>query len=402
MTVYVVVLCLLVIMDLIMHPRTSVFGRKMYAFFSFGLLGGLAAVRKYTVGNDLHYLYYALFKRCCETDFGYFFSRNRRIEPGFLVFFKAISFISENPQVMIIVHSLIVIGCFCFFFYRHCEDLPLSFFLFVTMNHWFYCMVIMRQILAVCVAIIACDVLWSKMRIVPRVILFSLLLGLAMSFHYSAFVIVSFGIFRHMRMTGKTFAFFSLISVLVFSSLNILEWFLGIVESFLAVSGIIGRQYSYFSTQVLKNAKYTMSGLYGFVPYLLTFVIGGYLLINWKVHVVVKTSALTKDYSIKKRTLPIDSCEYSDDFLLYMVLVVVFLRILSFRIPIFSRFAQYFMPYEYVLMGRISGVIHNPYVRMLMVIVIYIITGLAFYMMNSSLRLNEIMTGTVPYEFFWQ
>ena len=85
-----------------------------------------------------------------------------------------------------------------------------------------------------------------------------------------------------------------------------------------------------------------------------------------------------------------------------MVLVVVFLRILSFRIPIFSRFAQYFMPYEYVLMGRISGVIHNPYVRMLMVIVIYMITGLAFYMMNSSLRLNEIMTGTVPYEFFWQ
>ncbi len=403
MTIYVATLVGLVIMGMIFRPQTSQVGKKAYAIFAFGWLGGLAALRKYTVGNDLHYLYYSLYKRCCGTDIASFIIKNRRIEPGFLLFFKVISYISEKPQVMIIIHSLITIGIFIIFLYKHCDDLPLAVFLFVTMNHWFYCMVIMRQILAVCIALIANDVLWSKMKVGTRYLVFSLLVILAVVFHYSAFVIVVFCLLKYLKMSGKAFTLFSIISIMLFCSLNLLEWFLSIVESFLAVSGIIGKQYSYFSTQILKNARFTMTGLYGFVPYLLTFVMGGLLLIDWKYQVVYKVNRYTRDVMRRDRERRlIKSDDFTNDFLLYVILIVVLLKILAFRIPVFSRFAQYFMPYEYVIIGRITHALKYKVTRGFVLIFIYAITGVAFYMMNSNIRLNEIMTGTVPYMFFWQ
>lgn len=87
---------------------------------------------------------------------------------------------------------------------------------------------------------------------------------------------------------------------------------------------------------------------------------------------------------------------------MYSVLVVVVARIIAFNLPVFSRFTQYFMPFEYVLVGRVLAMMNNVYIKRIVILSVYVITAIAFIMMNSDLALNARMTGTVPYKFFWQ
>ncbi|SFQ28035.1 EpsG family protein [Butyrivibrio proteoclasticus] len=93
------------------------------------------SLRKYTVGNDLHYQYYRNFIQYHDLPWKYIYSVRTRYEPGFLTFFKICGLISDNPQVMIIIHSLFVIGVFVYFFYENCDNLPIAIYLFVTLNH---------------------------------------------------------------------------------------------------------------------------------------------------------------------------------------------------------------------------------------------------------------------------
>ena len=398
MQIYILTLVLLIVFSFILKPGMSQERKRWYAIFSFILLGGIQALRKYTVGNDLHYQYYGNFIKYNHLPWKYIFGVKTRYEPGFLTFYKLIGLVTDNPQIMIAVHSLFVIGVFVFFMYKNCDDLPLSMYLFVTMNHWFQSMVILRQILAVCFLLIATEILYAKLPMVVRYLAFGGLLLLAMSMHYSAVVGLVFLFIKNIRFNKTIFAISTFMGGLLFFSDGIFDWVMEQIGVILESSSIYAKQYAYFSSQLLKESKYTMSGIYSFVPYLMTFVFAGVLLMGWRVVVTVRPGNWEERFYRK-----VYFCgNYSNDFLMYSILIVVMAKILAFSLPVFSRFTQYFMPFEYVLLGRVFKKIYNPYIRRICIIGIYVITAVAFIMMNSNLKLNARMTGTVPYLFFWQ
>ncbi|RKM60702.1 EpsG family protein [Butyrivibrio sp. XB500-5] len=398
MQIYILTLALIMLFSFILKPWMSQERKRWYAIFSFILLGGIQALRKYTVGNDLHFQYYGNFIKYHHLPWKYIFGVKTRYEPGFLTFYKLVGIITDNPQIMIAVHSLFVIGVFVVFMYKNCDDLPLSIFLFVTMNHWFQSMVILRQILAVCFLLIATEILYSKLPMLVRYLSFIVLLLLAMSMHYSAVVGVVFLIMRNIKFNKTIFVVSTVMGGLLFFSDGIFDWVMEQIGIILESSSIYAKQYAYFSSQLLKESKYTMSGIYSFVPYLMTFVFAGVLLMGWRIVVTIKPGNWEKRYFRK-----VSFCgNYSNDFLMYSILIVVMAKILAFSLPVFSRFTQYFMPFEYVLLGRVLKKIYNPFIRRIIIIFIYGITAVAFIMMNSNLKLNARMTGTVPYLFFWQ
>ena len=398
MQVYIVTLFLLIFFDFLFKPRKTQLGKYRYAIFSYILLGGLSALRKYTVGNDLHYQYYGNFIKYHDLPWKYIYTVKTRYEPGFLTFFKLVGMVCEKPQVMIAIHSLFVVGVFIFFMYKNCEDLPLAVYLFVTMNHWFQSMVILRQMLAVCIVIIATEILYGKNHWLIRYIIFSILVLLAISMHYSAIVGFVFILIKHLKFGKTMFLISTVIGYLLFVSNTFFDWGMEQVKNILSSSRFLSKQYSYFSSQLLQESKYTMSGLYSFVPYLATFIFAGILLMGWRVAFSIRPGDWQARYERK-----VEFCgAYSNDFLMNSIMIIVMARILAFSLPVFSRFTQYFMPFEYVLLGRVMKKIYSPMIRRICLIVIYVVTACAFYMMNSNLNLNAKMTGTVPYKFFWE
>ena len=397
MEIYIAVLVIILILDRILKPENSIKRKKCYAIIIFIMLGGLSALRKYTVGNDLHYQYYGYFIRMQNVSWAQLFSMNTRYEPGFLSFLKIIGSISSNPQFMIASHSIIVIGYFCHFFYRYCERITIAVFLFVTMNHWFQSMVIMRQMLAVCLALLGTEILIKKsyggLRFIP-VVLLDLV---AISMHYSAIIVFAFIIINYLHFNNGTFVFFSILGTVLFFSRVLFEWIVDFMESVLTKYNFLNEQYFYFSHQILEKSRYNMSGIYAFVPYLLTFVCSGLLLLNWRVRIKIGNGEIY--HGEPKRY---DDQLYSNDFLMYSVLLVVLFRILSFSFPVIARFSQYFIVFEYVLLGRILNEMKRTGIRQFTGAAIIIVTSIAFIMMNSDIRLNSVMTGTVPYKFFWQ
>ncbi len=398
MQVYIVTLALLILFTYIFRPSKTHEGKRRYAIFSFILLGGLSALRKYTVGNDLHYQYYGNFIKYHGMPWKYIFGIRTRYEPGFLTFFKLVGMITDNPQAMIAIHSLLVVGVFIFFMYKNCDDLPIAVYLFVTMNHWFQSMVILRQMLAVCILIIATEILYSKLPMLVRYLLFLGLLFLATSMHYSAVIGIVFLVIKNIRFSKLAFLISTIMGYTLFVSDAFFDWVMAQIRDFLVNNHVYAKQYAYFSSQLLDESKYTMSGIYSFVPYLVTFIFAGILLMGWKVVVTIRPQD-KNELSHRK----IEYCGvYSNDFLMYAIMIVVMAKIIAFSLPVFSRFTQYFMPFEYVLLGRVLKSVNSTFVRRQSIFIVYAITTLAFIMMNSNLRLNAIMTGTVPYMFFWQ
>lgn len=149
-------------------------------------------------------------------------------------------------------------------------------------------MVILRQILAVCLVLIASEVLFSKISFLIRYFLFVLLLVLALSMHYSAFIGIVILIIKHISFNKTVFLFSTLGGIVLFFSNAIFYWLMDQIGDFIVGSKLLAKQYAYFSSQVLKESKYTMSGIYSFVPYLLTFIFAGLLLINWRIVITIR------------------------------------------------------------------------------------------------------------------
>ena len=192
MTLYLFLLCALAFGSVWLQPTNSAKNKKNYAIYAFILIGGLSMFRKFTVGMDLWGHYYSNYKAIININWSDILSYKSRYEIGYVVFCRIIGTITKNPQVLIIIHSVIVVGFFCHFFYRYSDDITMSFILFIALNHWFTSLSMLRQIIAVCLCLYSTEILIDKERGLKRIIAVMLCDLIAILFHYSAVISILF------------------------------------------------------------------------------------------------------------------------------------------------------------------------------------------------------------------
>lgn len=402
MTVYIVLLIALFLGEIMFYPSMGERNKRIYAWYAFALVGGLSMLRKYTVGMDLWGHYYKSFKIISNIKWRELFYYKTRYEKGFVLFFRVLASITKNPQFMIAVYSIIVIGFFCYFFYKYSENITMAIVLFIAFNHWFTVLSMMRQMLAVCIGMIGIEFLIAKNKGAWRFIVTVLCFLLAMQMHYSAIILFVFIPIYFMRFRVKEL----IASLVVFLALLLSTTFVDNINDLIQIvvnqnSTLRAQYYSILSKDISDfGQNVQLVSLYGIVTSIGTLALGILALKNKKVMISVGNKILV-DVAHDEPEKNTESSLLSDDFLIYSVLILSMLRLLTVRIDLIHRFSHYFFPFMYILLTRAISRIQSDSKRKLIKALIYGVCIVAFVMINAS-YLNLKMYHTVPYEFFWQ
>lgn len=119
--------------------------RKSCIIIAFATMAIISSLRSYSVGVDtLQYEHiFIVVGGSNDSIFDY------RVEFGFALLCKFLSFISKSPQILIITTSIFINFSFAKFVYNHSNDYKTSIFLYLFLNIFFMSMNIMRQVLAI-------------------------------------------------------------------------------------------------------------------------------------------------------------------------------------------------------------------------------------------------------------
>lgn len=381
MMIYIIILAIALLLGLLNPNRTNK-KRVRYVFVIFFLMTIISALRKYTIGIDLHNQYYELFTRA------QFLSWNEvgktAYDVGYVVFNKLIGVFTANPQWLIAIHAIIVIGISGWFIYRNSDDVVLSTFMFITGNVWFMYMNIMRQSLAVCIGLIAIEI-WKnkKCKQFYRYMLCIILYLVAISIHSSAFIIIVYPIIYIIKFRKNH---------IILSMGAILGSFLLYNQIFSLVSNLINsrRNYAdYYSGSAAAGSAINIISIYWVVLFASIFFLGYFTLIY--------RSRQNYDVVNYRNT---DVNLFKNDFLMYAVLILVMCRIMALRSNIIGRAAYYFIPFLWILLPRAikfeSSIRNRRIIRMFY----YTLMGFAFIWLGY--KSAAYLYGTVPYEFFWK
>lgn len=176
----------------------------VFLTLTFGLLCFLAIFRGEHVGSDTS-SYVVLF-RVFESSNKYMYAIvQTRMEPGFVLFVKLLTYMSKSPQIIIIVSSCIIMFSILRFFIKYSKCLWMSVFFFFCI---FYdsSLNIMRQYLALSI------LLWAYDYIQKRDFLkFLLLVILSTTFHYTAFFFIIAYSFQTFKINRNTITKFFLL-----------------------------------------------------------------------------------------------------------------------------------------------------------------------------------------------
>lgn len=128
-------------------------------------------------------VYQRLFTQVAGADWEDIFQVNTRLEPGYILFNKLLSCISEDPQIIVFAEALISVVCACVFIYDSTDLVFESFFFYVTLGSMTFAMTAFRQTFAISLCLLSLCALRRK-----RPIPFVLLVLLATTFHRTALI----------------------------------------------------------------------------------------------------------------------------------------------------------------------------------------------------------------------
>ena len=107
-----------------------------------------------------------------------------RFESGFVTMCYFLSKISKDYQLLLMFTSVIIFGGVSFFIKKNSKDIPLSIYLFITLNYFGMYMNVMRQALAISIILIAYETFLKQ----KKTLQFLLLVILSSFFHRSALI----------------------------------------------------------------------------------------------------------------------------------------------------------------------------------------------------------------------
>lgn len=380
MTIYILTLALIMFVGLITNPNLSSKNKRRYIIFAFGCLALVSMLRSYTVGRDLAGHYYSSFLRIIETPWSKLDAFS--YETGYVYFNKLIGVLSSDPQVMIAVHALFVIGVSGWFIYRNSDDVVMSTFIFVATNTWFMYMTMMRQAMAVSICLIAVEILKNKDWKLKRYILYFLIILFATQFHTSAMIMFFFPILNKLK--------FKQVQIIA-STVIMLVSFVFYDKIFSIMSGLLGGKRDYSEFYSSSGAAINIISVYFVVLYIMFFVLGCITIVNYS----KKNEPGNELRSVKGK-----SSQFSDSLLLYAVLALIICRITGLRINIMSRMTFYFLPFLWILAPRALSKLQLASNRKIIKLFVYGLMTVVFIWIGY--KNAAVLYGTVPYSFFWE
>ena len=380
MGIYLLVLLFVMAYGVIYKPNKSIRKRKNFLFICFGIMIIVSALRNYTVGRDLQSHYYRTFQNIINMPWNNFSASS--YDPGYVVFYKLIGIFTDNPQWMIAIHALFVIGISGWFIYKNSDDVVLSTFMFIATNTWFMYMTMMRQAMAICFTLIALEI-WKKVNWKTwRYILFVATILIAATFHSSALLGFAYPVFNIIKFRRKEI----LLSIVVVVASFI---FYQRIYSIFARIISIRRDFAEFYSS--SGSAINIISLYGVALNALIFLLGCYVL-AYK----ARNKENINDYDGN----PVLTDTFSNSFLLFMGLLMVICKLTGLRINIMSRMAYYVGPFMWLLFPRVLEKTNLKSNKQILKYGIGLIMLIAFIWMGY--RSAADLYGTVPYELFWR
>lgn len=189
----------------------------------FAILIILSALRSINIGNDT-VTYHQLFINVSNTPFESLSDiYSLRWEMGFIYLIKILSYISSSPQIIIVVSSIFIYITLYKFVYSYSNNIVLSIFLFMTMRYYFFFLSNIRQSIAICIILIAFDLL-NKDKLVLSV--FTVIL--AYLFHTTSIVFLVVIAFKKIKYTNRKMGLILLFSIIIFAFFNQLYDFINL------------------------------------------------------------------------------------------------------------------------------------------------------------------------------
>ncbi|MCL2356388.1 MAG: EpsG family protein [Defluviitaleaceae bacterium] len=203
MIIYSILLFASLGLGYLLKANESDSAKKTYMLIMWGAMLILSAVRAPTVGIDTMYFsrHFLAINAGAES----------RLEGGFVLFSRALGFISSDPQILIIVSSIIIFAAAGRFVYLNSQDVVLSTFLFISMRFFFLYMNMMRQAIAIAIILIGYEFLKKR-----KDLWFCVFVFLASTFHFAAVVVLPLVLFRRVKFSKLTYVLSALIAVVIY------------------------------------------------------------------------------------------------------------------------------------------------------------------------------------------
>lgn len=323
--------------------------KRLLIFLMWLVLFFMIAFRSKFVGSTDSYNYYDAFKRLSHTSWKKIpeYIDTTGMEALFCYTVWALSRAFSSPQWLFVLTGLLFSISVCHFIYKYCEDMVLSFVMFVTLGLYTFMIQGMRQAIAMSIILFAIDFCLRK-----KFIRFVLVTLLAAAFHKSAIIFLPmFFVYGLTIKKGTVSVFLVGAGAMIACSPLIVE--LG--------NQLFDREYS---------ESFESGGLIAVTIYVLILFAG--LLFG------------TKRYKDKKFS-----------FFFYMTLIGSVFYIMRYTgVDVAERISYYFLFGQmFLLPSTLNALRTNE--RWICKCAVYVLCiGLFLYRINGS--------NLVPFEFFWQ
>lgn len=332
---------------------------NIYLFISFGVFNFLVANRAVTVGNDTM-TYATLFNTISKSNID---TLEMRYEKGFIYLNKILSFIWDDPQILFITASLIVMISFGVYIKRYSQNIWLSVMLFFTFGYYSGSNNTIRQFIAISI------ILWSYEYIFKRkLIKFIIVVLIASQFHSTAIIFLAAYPLSRLKLNKKNTLFLLGGAGVGYIAFDI------IFQLFLNVFPV----YSYYIGSEYMTGDIRLASVMNF---LVLVIIG---LLYW----------ITKD----NKKIKIVNSNTANILEIYM-LISILLTFISFKFNLIERCAEYFTVSILIILPNTITRLKEKNLK----ITVYILATIFFMLYATTILIYRPEWNKIyPYNFFWQ
>lgn len=337
--------------------------KKIYILITFGIMFFLSALKSTNVGVDTKH-YYEIFEWIKGSNV------LGRYEPGFFYLTKFLANKTENFQSLVVVSSIIMFIPFSIYIYYESKDTVFSTLIFYLV-YFISFNTMMRQGMAMGVA------MFALMCYKKKHYLFSVLfVAVAVSFHYSALILVLIPIISHMK-----YKFRNLIYCIIFAIIMVRFNIIDIVLRGLNINTL------YSENAGAGGADAIIQTLISFITIFCFYWSGNNYKLNPENKNIVGKNNVKRNLTLSYRTE------------IWAIFLYMIFYILTIAFPVSSRFSSYF---AFGFLTALPNKLSNEYNGKIKFIVYSLIIGIYVTYQTLVFIFRPAWGGVFPYSFFWQ
>lgn len=379
MLIYIIFILIIFIFGFFGKTNNSKMNKKIFLFVSFGIMTILSSLRKYTVGIDLNDHYFKNFSVIANIDLTNL--SNQYYEIGYTIFNKLLSFITTDPQILVVATSFIIYPIFGWFIYKNSNHVFQSTIIFICYNMFFQYMNVIRQAIAIAILLIAVEEGIKK----NKKIVFILIVLLASTFHGTAIL----GLILLPLSKIPFYRSYIFVSVFVTLAMSILY------EQLVNVFSIFANSQKDYTLYIYeKNVSgYGTTGKICMLITSIMFLLAYFILIfNRK----------CRDNNEKNNSsIDIENSKLSVDLQMFGILFVMALTIFGNKLAVAERLGYYFLPFLIVGIPNCIDYIKTSKNKLAFIACINFIF-VSYFSYTLFTGGAQKLFGVVPYLFFWE